>query len=212
MSFRSVLITLMLTAVAGAAHAAAPGTTSPAKAAASDTATFAMGCFWSAEYAFEGRPGVISVTSGFAGGTVERPSYEQVCAGGTGHLEAVNIVFDPSKTTYARLLDLFWHNIDPTQSNGQFCDRGEQYHTAVFARGPAQRRQAEDSKRAIEKGGVLKGAIVTKILPATPFYAAEDYHQDFFRKEPAHYQAYRQGCGRDRRLLQIWGKVDSHVL
>lgn len=170
-------------------------------------ATFAMGCFWSAESAFEGLPGVKTVTSGFTGGTTKNPSYEQVSYGNTHHAEAIEVLFDPRQVSYAELLDLFWHNIDPTQKNGQFCDRGEQYRTAIFTHDESQRRLAEATKRKIESNPRrFSGRIVTEIAPAGAFYPAEEYHQDFYRKQPEHYGRYREGCGRDRRLIELWGK------
>ena len=184
-------------AAAGAqpAHAAAPA----------DTATFAGGCFWCMEPPFEALPGVFSVTSGFSGGPEKNPTYNQVSAGITGHRESIQVVYDPKKITYTKLLDVYWHNIDPTQDDGQFCDRGKQYRSAIFVRGTAQRRRAEESKHAIEASKRLKGPIVTPILPFTAFYPAEEYHQDYYKKNPEHYHAYRTGCGRDRRLREVWG-------
>jgi peptide-methionine (S)-S-oxide reductase len=178
----------------------------PARAGApADTATFAGGCFWCMEAAFEALPGVFSVTSGFSGGPEKNPTYNQVSAGLTGHRESIQVVYDPKKITYAKLLDVYWHNIDPTQDDGQFCDRGKQYRSAIFFRGATQRRSAEASKRAIETSKRLKRPIVTPILPFTAFWPAEEYHQDYYKKNPEHYHAYRTGCGRDRRLLEVWG-------
>jgi len=169
------------------------------------TATFAMGCFWCGETQFEQQPGVLSVVSGFAGGREEHPTYEQVSAGSTGHYESVQVTFDPTKTSYARLLDLFWHGVDPTQADGQFCDRGRQYRSVVFVHDERQRKLAEDSKHAIETSGVLHQPIVTEILPESAFWPAEAYHQDFWKKDPLRYRSYRLGCGRDRRLAELWG-------
>lgn len=169
------------------------------------TATFAMGCFWCGETQFEQQPGVLSVVSGFAGGPEQHPTYEQVSAGSTGHYESVQVTFDPTKTSYAAMLDLFWHGIDPTQGDGQFCDRGKQYRSVVFVANDEQRRLAEQTRHAIDAAHVLPGAIVTQILPAGPFWPAEDYHQDFWKKDPLRYRSYRLGCGRDRRLAQLWG-------
>ncbi len=170
-----------------------------------DRAIFAGGCFWCEETAFEGLPGVISVTSGFDGGQVKNPTYEQVSAGGTGHAESVEVVFDPSKTSYEKLLEVFWHNVDPFDAGGQFCDRGSQYRSAIFYQGDAQKAAAEESKRKLEEQPRFKGKIVTQIVPAGPFYPAEEYHQDFYKKNPIRYNSYRLGCGRDARLKQIWG-------
>ena len=197
---------------APAKSAVASKPTPAARVAKPEVAIFGMGCFWSAESQFEQQPGVLSVVSGFDGGREEHPSYEQVSEGGTGHYESVQVTFDPAKTNYARLLDMFWHGIDPTQGDGQFCDRGPQYRSVVFALDERQRKLAEDSKRAIEATGVLHGPIVTQILPATRFWPAEEYHQDFAMKNPAHYHAYRVGCGRDRRLAAVWGDKASKPL
>lgn len=171
-----------------------------------EAATFAMGCFWCAETAFEGLPGVKSVVSGYTGGKEQHPTYEQVSAHLTGHYESVQVTFDPARITYARLLDIFWHSVDPTQGDGQFCDIGHQYQSVVFVNGPTQRAAAEASKKAIEASGVLKRPIVTQILAASAWWPAEDYHQDFWKKNPARYHEYREGCGRDRRLAQVWGE------
>lgn len=170
-------------------------------------ATFAGGCFWSIEKLFDNMDGVISATSGFTGGSVKNPTYEQVSSGATGHREAVLVVFDPAKVTYEQLLDAFWHDIDPTTPNGQFCDFGPQYRTAVFYHDDTQRRAAEGSRQKIDQSRVLKKPVVTEILPAGTFYPAEDYHQDFARLHSAHYGAYRIGCGRDRKLHEVWGNL-----
>jgi len=185
-----------------AAAASAPARPAPAH---TELATFAMGCFWCGETQFEEQPGVLSVISGYTGGREEHPTYEQVSAGVTGHYESIQVTFDPTKTSYAKLLDLFWHGIDPTQGDGQFCDRGRQYRSVVFVHDDAQRRLAEQTKRAIEASGVLKKPIVTQVLPATAFWPAEEYHQDFWKKDPERYRSYRLGCGRDARLAQLWG-------
>jgi peptide-methionine (S)-S-oxide reductase len=171
------------------------------------TAILAGGCFWCEETAFEGVEGVQSVTSGYTGGQTKNPTYEQVSSGGTGHAESVEVVYDPAKISYERLLEIFWHNVDPTQANGQFCDHGTQYRSAIFYRDEAQRKAAEESKRKLEEQPRFKGKIVTQIVPASTFYRAEEYHQDFYKKSPARYQQYRQGCGRDARLKEIWGEA-----
>ena len=168
-----------------------------------DTATFAGGCFWSMERAFDQVPGVVSATVGYTGGTVPHPSYELVSTGQTGHLEAVQVVYDPQTITYERLVDAFWHDIDPTQADGQFCDHGPEYHTAIFYRDTTQHRVAAASRRALERR--FGRAIVTGIAQATEFYPAEDYHQHYYRKNPVRYGMYRVACGRDRRLREIWG-------
>ena len=166
-------------------------------------ATFAGGCFWCMVHPFDSLPGVISVTSGYAGGEAKNPTYEQVSAGGTGHRESVQIVYDPRRVSYAKLLDVFWHNIDPTDNTGQFCDKGSQYRSAIFYYDETQKRLAEESKQALQK---RFKQIYTDILPASEFYAAEDYHQDYYKKNPIRYQFYRFNCGRDQRLAQVWGK------
>jgi len=168
-------------------------------------ATFAGGCFWCVEADFDKVAGVISTTSGYIGGTLANPSYEQVSAGTTGHAEAVQIVFDPRKVSYERLLEVFWVNIDPTVTNRQFCDVGSPYRTAIFVHDEAQRRAAEASKAALEKRKPFKDPIVTPIEAATTFYPAEEYHQDYYRKNPLRYNFYRSGCGRDARLKELWG-------
>jgi methionine-S-sulfoxide reductase len=166
-------------------------------------ATFAGGCFWCMEPPFAQLKGVISVTSGYIGGNVKNPTYEQVCSGETGHAEAVEIVYDPSKISYSELLDVFWKNIDPTQINGQFADRGTQYKTAIFYHDAEQKRSAEASKETLQASGKYDKAIVTEIVPAAEFYRAEDYHQDYHRKNPVRYQYYRQGSGREQYLKKM---------
>ena len=168
-----------------------------------DTATFAGGCFWSMEHPFEVLDGVVSVTVGFMGGRAVNPSYGDVTAGGTGHLESVQVVYDPRKVGYAMLLDAFWHNIDPFQANGQACDHGPQYQAAIFYRGSVQQRLAQDSKRHV--GLRFHREVVTQLRAAGPFYPAEEYHQHYAKKNPVRYGMYRRGCGRDRILARIWG-------
>jgi peptide-methionine (S)-S-oxide reductase len=171
------------------------------------TAIFAGGCFWCEETAFEGLPGILSVTSGYTGGQKKNPTYEEVSSGGTGHAESVEVVFDPAKTSYEKLLEVFWHNVDPFQKDGQFCDHGTQYRSAIFYRDEAQRKAAEESKRRLEEESRFKGKIVTQIVAASTFYPAEEYHQDFYKKNPVRYHSYREGCGRDARLKEIWGEA-----
>jgi peptide-methionine (S)-S-oxide reductase len=171
-------------------------------------ATFAGGCFWCMEPPFDKLDGVISTTSGYTGGKKDNPTYEEVSAGVTGHTEAVEIVYDPARVSYDKLLEVFWHNIDPTTANRQFCDVGTQYRSGVFYHDDEQKRLAEDSKKRIETSGQLSTAIVTEITPATKFYAAEEYHQDYYRKNPIRYKYYRYGCGRDARLEELWGDDD----
>jgi peptide-methionine (S)-S-oxide reductase len=170
------------------------------------SAIFAGGCFWCEETAFEGVPGVISVTSGYTGGQKKNPTYEEVSSGGTGHAESVEVVYDPAKISYEKLLDIFWRNVDPFQANGQFCDHGNQYRSAIFYRDETQRKAAEDSRRKLEEDPRFRGKIVTQIVPASTFYPAEEYHQDFYKKNPVRYHMYRAGCGRDARLKSIWGE------
>ncbi len=169
------------------------------------TAIFAGGCFWCEETAFEGLPGVFSVVSGYTGGQKKNPTYEEVSSGSTGHAESVEVTYDPSQMTYEKLLEVFWHNVDPTQANGQFCDHGTQYRSAIFYKDEAQRKAAEESKRRVEEIPRFKGKVVTQIVAASTFYPAEEYHQDFWKKSPVRYQSYRQGCGRDARLKELWG-------
>ena len=169
------------------------------------TAVFAGGCFWCEETAFEDVPGVVAVISGYTGGQVPNPTYEQVSAGVTGHAESVQVVYDPDKISYEKLLDIFWHNVDPLQKDAQFCDHGTQYRSAIFYKDAAQQKAAEASKAKLEEEERFKGKIVTQIVPATPFYRAEEYHQDFYKKDPIRYKTYRLGCGRDARLKELWG-------
>ncbi|MEO6423163.1 MAG: peptide-methionine (S)-S-oxide reductase MsrA [Candidatus Nitrotoga sp.] len=175
---------------------------------AAGVATFAGGCFWCTESDFDKIPGVISTTSGYIGGTVLNPTYEQVSAGNTGHVEAVQVRFDPAKTNFAKLLAAYWPTIDPLTPNRQFCDRGAQYRSAIFYHNADQRQQAEASKAGLESSGRFTQPIVTELLPATTFYPAEEYHQDFHNKNPIRYKYYRYSCGRDARLKEVWGKKD----
>jgi peptide-methionine (S)-S-oxide reductase len=198
LAMRAVLTTVALLLAMAPPLAAAENPVTLAKA------TFAGGCFWCMEPPFDVLPGVVSTTSGYTGGNVQNPGYEQVSAGGTGHLEAVQVVYDPTKVSYAKLLEVFWRNVDPLDGRGQFCDRGEQYTTAIFHHDAEQARLAQTSKAAIEKR--LKRAVATPIRPAATFYAAEDYHQDYYRKNPVRYKFYRYSCGRDRRLAELWGE------
>jgi len=200
MSRFAAALTGMLLSVAVAAAATGPTTQGNMTA----TATFAGGCFWCMVPPFEKLPGVVSVTSGYTGGHAVNPTYEEVSAGGTGHVEAVQIIYDPKKIGYEKLLDAFWHNVDPLDASGQFCDRGSTYRSEIFYHGEEQKRLAEQSKAAVEKQ--LKRPVVTEIRPAGPFYAAEAYHQDYYKKNPVRYEFYRYSCGRDQRLEQLWGK------
>lgn len=178
---------------------------SPAGSSVTDIAIFAGGCFWCTEADFDKVPGVISTTSGYIGGKVANPTYKQVSSGKTGHIEAVQVRFDPEKTNFAKLLAAFWPTIDPLTPNGQFCDEGSQYRSAIFYYDAEQKRQAEASKAELEASGRFTQPIVTEILPATKFYPAEEYHQDYYIKNPLRYSYYRSSCGRDARLTQVWG-------
>jgi len=168
-------------------------------------ATFAGGCFWCTESDFEKVKGVSEVISGYTGGRKENPGYKEVSAGTTGHVEAIQVIFDPAQVTYKELLQVFWRHIDPTDSGGQFVDRGSQYRTAVFYHDDEQKKQAEESKAELAKSGRFKKPVVTDILPFTVFYTAEDYHQGYYKKNPSHYNSYRSHSGRDQFANQIWG-------
>jgi len=170
-------------------------------------ATFAGGCFWCMEPPFDELEGVVSTTSGYTGGHKAQPSYREVSAGTTGHTEAVQILYDPAKVSYARLLEVFWKNIDPTTADRQFCDIGSQYRTGIFYHDEEQRRLAESSIEKLVLDKPFKAPIVTEIEPAGEFYPAEDYHQDYYLKNPIRYKFYRYGCGRDKRLEELWGKA-----
>jgi peptide-methionine (S)-S-oxide reductase len=178
----------------------------PVAAPGQALATFAGGCFWCMEPPFEKLPGVVSVTSGYTGGSTQAPTYEQVTSGRTGHYEAVQIVYDPKRVTYAQLLDTFWRNIDPTQDDGQFCDRGTQYRTAIYWHDATQKRLAESSLAELRASKRLTRGIVTRIAAIGTFWPAENYHQDYYRTHPDEYRAYRAACRRDARLRDVWGK------
>ena len=169
-------------------------------------ATFAGGCFWCVESDFDKVPGVLETISGYTGGTVEDPTYRQVTKGGTGHREAVQIRYDPKQVSYERLLHIFWRSVDPTDDGGQFCDRGESYKTAIFVGNERERRLAETSRETLKESMVLDAPVVTPIEPAGVFYPAEDYHQDYYTKNPIRYRFYRFSCGRDSRVKQVWGR------
>jgi len=175
-----------------------------------EKATFAGGCFWCMEHPFEQIPGVVSVTSGYTGGSKKDPAYEEVSAGGTGHAESVEIVYDPARVSYEKLLNVFWHNIDPSTGDRQFCDVGNQYRSAIFYHNKEQQRLALHSKALLEKNKPFKGAIVTEIVQASVFYPAEDYHQQYYKKNPIRYKFYRYRCGRDERLKELWGDAAGH--
>jgi peptide-methionine (S)-S-oxide reductase len=178
-----------------------------------ELATFAGGCFWSMQNAFDTLKGqgVLGTTVGYTGGTKPNPTYDEVCDGNTGHAESVEVRYDPSKISYEKLLDVYWHHIDPTASNAQFCDEGNQYRSAIFYHGAYQRKLAQLSKESLLKSGRFKKPIMTEIVQATKFYPAEEYHQEYAQKNPLRYKAYRVGCGRDKKLREIWGNdAPSH--
>jgi peptide methionine sulfoxide reductase msrA/msrB len=174
------------------------------KNAVFEKATFAGGCFWCLEGPFEKLPGVVEAVAGYTGGHTKNPTYEEVCTGKTGHYEVIQISYDPSKTTYEQLLNIFWRQIDPTDPGGQFADRGTQYYTAIFYHSEEQKKIAEKSKEELDKSGLYDKPVVTEILKATEFYKAEDYHQDYYKKCPVRYKTYRYGSGRDTYLENIW--------
>ena len=178
---------------------------SPALADSPAQATFAGGCFWCMEHPFDELPGVLDTTSGYTGGTVENPSYYQVSNGDTGHVEAVQVTYDPEQVSYETLLDTFWHNVDPLDGGGQFCDRGSQYQSAIFYHNADQQQLATASKQALDDSDGFAQPIATEIVPAATFYPAEDYHQNYYQTHPVRYRVYRFGCGRDQRLAQLWG-------
>ena len=192
---------------AGQANAQAPLPKGVAAPAGQAVAIFAGGCFWCVESDFDPVPGVISTTSGYTGGKTVNPTYETVSSDTTGHAEAVKIVFDPAKVSYRQLVDRFWHTIDPTTENRQFCDRGSPYRSAIFAVNAEQLSQAQASKAALDKTKPFKAPVVTQILPASDFYPAEDYHQDYYKKNSLRYKFYRTSCGRDARLSSLWGDL-----
>jgi len=187
------------------ARSAAPRTRPPAQLA---HATFAGGCFWCMQSPYDGIPGVYATTAGYAGGSVKNPSYEQVSSGTTGHAESLQVAYDPNQVSYEQLLEVFWHNIDPTDAGGQFCDRGTQYRSVIFYADEQQKQAALASKGRLAASKRLAQPIVTEIVALPAFYPAEDYHQNFCRKNPLRYESYRLGCGRDRRLVELWGKPE----
>ncbi|GJL85739.1 MAG: peptide methionine sulfoxide reductase MsrA [Micavibrio sp.] len=178
------------------------------KAAETTTAIFAGGCFWCIEKDLEHVEGVSEVVSGYTGGHVENPAYKQVSSGGTGHYEAVQVTYDPEVLSYSDLLKSFWVNVDPHDARGQFCDKGDQYRAGIFTSNEEEKKVALASKEALENSGQLSEKIVTKILPVSEFFLAEDYHQDYYKKSKLRYDFYRARCGRDNRLKKVWGDVD----
>lgn len=205
---RIPVIAAALAMIAGSIFAVSAQETQPNRVE-TESAIFAGGCFWCMEAPYDKLDGVISTTSGYIGGTVENPTYQQVSSGSTGHIEAVKIEYDPAKVSYDKLLDVFWRNIDPLDDGGQFCDRGEQYKSAIFYLTDEQKRLAEASKQALNDSKKLPGMVVTEIRPASKFYPAEDYHQDYYKKNPLKYRFYRAGCRRDARLRELWGNAGS---
>ena len=204
-----LLRALAALALLAAASAALAQGAPPTAEAGRKIAIFAGGCFWCMEHPFDEIDGVISVTSGYTGGTKSKPTYEEVSSGSTGHAEAVEVVYDPGKVNYQKLVDVFWRNIDPLTANAQFCDHGSQYRSAVFYLDDEQKRIAEASKEALAKSGRFDRPIVTQIVAATAFWPAEGYHQHYYKTHPVQYKFYRYNCGRDRRLEQLWGKPNS---
>ncbi len=205
---RIILGFAALVAASAAAFTLAAAQTAGAPPPQLATATFAGGCFWCMESPFDKLEGVVSVTVGYTGGTKANPTYGQVSAGSTGHAESVELKYEPGKIGYAKLLEVFWHNIDPVTANAQFCDHGAQYRSAIFYHDEEQKRLAEVSKAELAKSCRFKQPIVTEIVPAATFWSAEDYHQHYYLKNPLRYKFYRTACGRDRRLEELWGRQD----
>ncbi|MGH8505582.1 MAG: peptide-methionine (S)-S-oxide reductase MsrA [Stenotrophobium sp.] len=197
-----ILFASLILMFSASAASAANATTAPHSA----VATFAGGCFWCMQSDFEELPGVISVTAGYTGGKEPHPTYEQVSDHQTGHFESMELTYDTHKLSYDQVLDYFWHHVDPTDAGGQFCDRGPQYRSAIFYHDETQHQAAVASRDRIDKSGKLAAPVVTLILPATTFWPAEDYHQDYYKKNPLRYAYYRHSCGRDARVHEIWGR------
>jgi len=206
-------VLVALWGLAAAGHVAVADAKMPQREASqtppTETATFAGGCFWCMEGPFEALDGVRSVTAGYTGGTTPNPTYHDVGSGATGHAEAIQVVYDPAAVSYERLLEVFWRQIDPTQADGQFADRGRQYRTAIFYHTPEQRRLAEASKTALARSGRFDKPLVTEISPAGPFHPAEEYHQDYYKKNAIHYKLYRVGSGREAFLKKAWGDTGA---
>lgn len=204
--------TLSLLAIAafGAAFAGEQKAAIAEPSATFATATFAAGCFWCVESDFDQVNGVVETISGYTGGKTKNPTYREVGGGGTGHAEALQVKYDPSKVSYQQLLEYYWHHVDLTDGGGQFCDRGDQYRPAIFTHDEGQMRLAEASKAALEKSGRFNKPIAVQIVPASTFTPAEDYHQDYYNKNPLKYRYYRYGCGRDARIKQLWGAEAGH--
>jgi peptide-methionine (S)-S-oxide reductase len=201
-------ITALVTGLAAALGLGSPATSlATAPAPLPEVAIFAGGCFWSVQKAFDGLPGVVGTAVGYAGGRTKNPTYKEVGTGRTGHAESVRVTYDPARISYDSLLSVYWRHIDPTTPNRAFCDRGPQYRSIIFYGSAEQKRAAEASKSALDQSGRFSKPVVTTVEPATPFYPAEEYHQQYYKKNPAHYEAYRVGCGRDARLKELWGEV-----
>lgn len=199
---------LIVALFAGTSHAAdAPQAAAPVK---TEIATFAAGCFWCVESDFDKVEGVLETTSGYTGGKTENPKYEDVGGGATGHAEALQVTYDPSKVSYQKLLDYYWRHVDLVDGGGQFCDRGSQYRPVIFTHTEEQKKLADASKAALDASGKFKQKIAVQIVPASTFTAAEDYHQDYYHKNPIRYKYYRSGCGRDARMEQLWGAEYTH--
>jgi peptide-methionine (S)-S-oxide reductase len=206
--FRSII-----RAFAGALALAAVGTTAVSQTALGQAvATFGSGCFWCTEADFDKVAGVLDTTSGFMGGTLPNPSYDMVVTGRTGYVEVLRVTYDPAKVSYKQLLDVYWRNVDPVDAQGQFCDKGSHYRPVIFAHSPEQKKLAQESKEAAAKtlAAKFRFPVVVSIEDAKPFYPAEAYHQDFYKKNANHYNRYRIGCGRDARLKQIWGQLATN--
>ncbi len=210
MTIGAVLGAALAAVLLAAVPAGAAGTDPAARGRHLEKATFAGGCFWCMESPFDKLDGVVSVTVGYTGGHTAKPTYEEVSAGGTGHAESIEIVFDPAKIGYRQLLDVYWHNVDPTAKDRQFCDVGAQYRTAIFYHDAEQKALAEASKKALEESKRLPGPVFTEIVPAGTFWPAEEYHQHYYKKNPVRYKYYRYSCGRDRRLEELWGRDAGH--
>jgi len=205
-----VLVVLIITFFTLHAESSGTANNQPAVQGKTEKATFAGGCFWCMERPFTDLPGVVSVTSGYTGGHKKNPTYEEVSAGGSGHAESVQVVFDPTKIRYEKLLEVFWHNIDPTVKDRQFCDSGHQYRSAIFYHTEDQHRLALKTKAALDANKPFREPVVTEITLAGEFYPAEEYHQHYYKKNPIRYKYYRTACGRDNRLKELWGNLAGH--
>ncbi|MGZ4954460.1 MAG: peptide-methionine (S)-S-oxide reductase MsrA [Methylobacter sp.] len=202
-----LLLRLMLLGIFGLGSGASVAATAGTDI---NKATFAGGCFWCMVAAFDNLTGVVEVIAGYTGGHSQNPTYEEVSAGGTGHVEAIQVLYDSAKISYTKLLEVFWHNVDPTVTNRQFCDIGPEYRAEIFYQDEEQRRLAEQSKAELAQSKPFKDPIVTRIVAASTFYPAEEYHQYYYRKNPVRYKYYRYTCGRDQRLKELWGSTPEH--